>query len=72
MSDFKIKEAPVVNEQAQPILTHEKSLSQKIARGSEAGDILDQDDHAGHSIGHTTECPHQDLSHLRPHQRGTG
>ena len=42
MSDFKIKEAPVVNEQAQPILTHEKSLSQKIARGSEAGDILDQ------------------------------
>ena len=27
---------------ARPILTHEKSLSQKIARGSEAGDILDQ------------------------------
>ena len=42
MSDFKIKEATVVNEHAQPILTHEKSLSQKIARGSEAGDILDQ------------------------------
>ena len=42
MSDFKIKEAPVAHEQTQPILTHEKSLSQKIARGSEAGDILDQ------------------------------
>ncbi len=42
MSDIKIKEASVENEQAQPILTHEKSLSQKIARGSEAGDILDQ------------------------------
>jgi HD-GYP domain-containing protein (c-di-GMP phosphodiesterase class II) len=26
----------------QPILTHEKSLSNKIAQGSEAGDILDQ------------------------------
>jgi HD-GYP domain-containing protein (c-di-GMP phosphodiesterase class II) len=26
----------------QPILTHEKSLSQKIGQGSEAGDILDQ------------------------------
>ena len=42
MSDFKIKEATVVNEQAQPILTHERSLSHKIAQGSEAGDILDQ------------------------------
>ncbi|OGW47693.1 MAG: hypothetical protein A2V62_05610 [Nitrospirae bacterium RBG_19FT_COMBO_58_9] len=42
MSDFKIKEAPAVTEQAQPILTHEKSLSHKIAQGSEAGDILDQ------------------------------
>ncbi len=42
MSDIKIKEAPVANEQAQPILTHERSLSQKIARGSEASDILDQ------------------------------
>ena len=42
MSHFKIKEASVVNEQAQPILTHEKSLSHKIAQGSEAGDILDQ------------------------------
>ena len=42
MSDIKIKEAPIADEQAQPILTHEKSLSQKIARGSEAGDILDQ------------------------------
>lgn len=42
MSDFKIKEVPVAIEQVQPILTHEKSLSQKIAQGSEAGDILDQ------------------------------
>ena len=42
MSDFMNKEAPVADEQARPILTHEKSLSQKIARGSEAGDILDQ------------------------------
>ncbi|MEK7237216.1 MAG: HD domain-containing phosphohydrolase [Nitrospirota bacterium] len=42
MSNFKIKEAPVADEQVQPILTHEKSLSQKIAHGSEAGDILNQ------------------------------
>ncbi|MEK7764459.1 MAG: HD-GYP domain-containing protein [Nitrospirota bacterium] len=42
MSDFKSKEALVEEEQARPILTHEKSLSRKIASGSEAGDILDQ------------------------------
>jgi len=42
VSDSKIKEASVTDEESQPILTHEKSLSQKIARGSEAGDILDQ------------------------------
>jgi HD-GYP domain-containing protein (c-di-GMP phosphodiesterase class II) len=42
VSDLKIKETPVKDEQAQPILTHEKSLSQKIAHGSEARDILDQ------------------------------
>jgi HD-GYP domain-containing protein (c-di-GMP phosphodiesterase class II) len=42
VSDIKINETPVADEQAQPILTHEKSISQKIARGSEAGDILDQ------------------------------
>ena len=42
MSESKIKEVPVAEEQAEPILTHEKSLSQKIARGSEARDILDQ------------------------------
>jgi HD-GYP domain-containing protein (c-di-GMP phosphodiesterase class II) len=42
VSDINIDEAPVEDEQAQPILTHEKSLSQKIARGSEAGDILNQ------------------------------
>ena len=42
MSESKINLAPVEDEDAQPILTHERSLSQKIARGSEAGDILDQ------------------------------
>jgi len=42
VSDIKIKEAPVADKEARPILTHEKSLSQKIARGSEARDILDQ------------------------------
>jgi HD-GYP domain-containing protein (c-di-GMP phosphodiesterase class II) len=42
VSDIKVKEAPIEDKLAQPILTHEKSLSQKIARGSEAGDILDQ------------------------------
>jgi HD-GYP domain-containing protein (c-di-GMP phosphodiesterase class II) len=42
VSDIKIKEAPVADERAPPILTHEKSLSQKIAHGSEARDILDQ------------------------------
>jgi HD-GYP domain-containing protein (c-di-GMP phosphodiesterase class II) len=42
VSDIKIKEAPVADEQARPILTHERSLSRKIAHGSEAGDILDQ------------------------------
>jgi HD-GYP domain-containing protein (c-di-GMP phosphodiesterase class II) len=42
VSDIKIKETPVQDEQSQLILTHEKSISQKIARGSEAGDILDQ------------------------------
>jgi HD-GYP domain-containing protein (c-di-GMP phosphodiesterase class II) len=42
VTDIKIKETRVEDGQAQPILTHEKSLSQKIARGSEARDILDQ------------------------------
>lgn len=28
--------------QSEPLLTHEKSLAQKIGQGSEAGDILDQ------------------------------
>jgi HD-GYP domain-containing protein (c-di-GMP phosphodiesterase class II) len=31
-----------LSDDAQPILTHEKSLANKIAKGSEAGDILDQ------------------------------
>jgi HD-GYP domain-containing protein (c-di-GMP phosphodiesterase class II) len=42
VSDIKIKEAPTADEQAQPILTHERSLTHKIAHGSSAGDILDQ------------------------------
>ena len=42
MSDIKFKEPPVELGQSQPILIHDKSLSQKIARGSEARDILDQ------------------------------
>ena len=42
MSDIKFKEPPAELGQSQPILIHEKSLSQKIAHGSEARDILDQ------------------------------
>ncbi|NOT21277.1 MAG: HD-GYP domain-containing protein [Nitrospiraceae bacterium] len=42
MSNLKIKEIQVEGGQAQPILTHERSLSKKIAQGSEARDILDQ------------------------------
>lgn len=42
MSDFKILQTPTNEEQVQPLLTHEKSLSQKIGHGSEASDILDQ------------------------------
>lgn len=42
MSDPKTLESPVSDEQSQPILTHEKSLTQKIGHGSEAGDLLDQ------------------------------
>ena len=42
MSDAKGLQAAVNEEHAQPLLTHEKSLSQKIGHGSEAGDILDQ------------------------------
>ncbi|HSA64896.1 MAG TPA: hypothetical protein VLE25_09415, partial [Nitrospira sp.] len=33
---------PDVTAAAQPILTHEKSLTKKVAKGSEAGDIYDQ------------------------------
>jgi HD-GYP domain-containing protein (c-di-GMP phosphodiesterase class II) len=42
VSDPKAVQTPAVDDQAQPLLTHEKSLSNKIAQGSEAGDILDQ------------------------------
>jgi HD-GYP domain-containing protein (c-di-GMP phosphodiesterase class II) len=35
-------ETPTSEENEQPILIHEKSLTQKIGQGSEAGDILDQ------------------------------
>lgn len=40
--DPKTLQAPAAEEDMQPILTHEKSLTQKIGQGSEAGDILDQ------------------------------
>jgi HD-GYP domain-containing protein (c-di-GMP phosphodiesterase class II) len=42
VSDSRSIQAPSVEDHTQPILTHEKSLSQKIGQGSEAGDILDQ------------------------------
>ena len=42
MSDSTFKEPPAELGQSQPILIHEKSLSQKVAHGSEARDILDQ------------------------------
>lgn len=42
MNDPKGLQTPVGDDQSQPLLTHEKSLSQKIGHGSEAGDILDQ------------------------------
>jgi HD-GYP domain-containing protein (c-di-GMP phosphodiesterase class II) len=35
-------QSPASEEQTQPILTHEKSLSKKVGQGSEASDILDQ------------------------------
>jgi HD-GYP domain-containing protein (c-di-GMP phosphodiesterase class II) len=40
--DTSSAQAPQVDEHLQPILTHEKSLTAKIAKGSEAGDIVDQ------------------------------
>ncbi|BCA53858.1 hypothetical protein W02_09980 [Nitrospira sp. KM1] len=42
MHDAKVSTAGPDDDQVQPLLTHEKSLSHKIAEGSEAGDILDQ------------------------------
>jgi len=42
VSDFKLVQPAAKDDQTQPLLTHEKSLSQKIGHGSEAGDILDQ------------------------------
>jgi HD-GYP domain-containing protein (c-di-GMP phosphodiesterase class II) len=42
VSNYNTNKSPVANEPTRPILTHEKSLAQKIAQGSEAGDILDQ------------------------------
>lgn len=42
MSDFKLVQPAAKDDPTQPLLTHEKSLSQKIGHGSEAGDILDQ------------------------------
>ena len=42
MSNPKAVQEPVSDDQSQPILTHEKSLTQKIGRGSDAGDLVDQ------------------------------
>ncbi|MBI3355436.1 MAG: HD-GYP domain-containing protein [Nitrospirae bacterium] len=42
MSEPKAVQTQAREDQTQPILTHEKSLSQKIGHGSEAGDLLDQ------------------------------
>ncbi len=42
MSDPKADQTFVSDDQSHPLLTHEKSLSQKIGHGSEAGDLLDQ------------------------------
>ena len=42
MSDPKTAQTPVSDDQSQPLLTHEKSLTQKIGHGSDAGGILDQ------------------------------
>lgn len=42
MADPLRASEPSANQSAQPILTHEKSLTNKVAKGSEAGDIYDQ------------------------------
>ena len=42
MNEPHSAQSPASEEQTQPILTHEKSLSKKIGQGSEASDILDQ------------------------------
>ena len=42
MSEPRSVQTPIGEDYSQPILTHEKSLSQKIGQGSEAGNILDQ------------------------------
>jgi len=42
VSDSKPADGSTSSNQSQPLLTHERSLSHKIAQGSEAGDILDQ------------------------------
>ncbi|MGQ0694073.1 MAG: HD-GYP domain-containing protein [Nitrospiraceae bacterium] len=42
MSDPKTVQTPVSDDQSQPLLTHEKSLTQKIGQGSDAGGLLDQ------------------------------
>lgn len=42
MNESHAAQSPAGEEQTQPILTHEKSLSKKVGHGSEASDILDQ------------------------------
>lgn len=42
MNESHAAQSAASEEQTQPILTHEKSLSKKVGHGSEASDILDQ------------------------------
>lgn len=42
MNEPKAVQTTPTDDPTQPLLTHEKSLSEKVGRGSEAGDILDQ------------------------------
>ncbi len=42
MNESHAVQSTAGEDQTQPILTHEKSLSKKVGHGSEASDILDQ------------------------------
>ena len=63
--------SPAPEDNAHLIFTHEKSLANKIAKGSEAGDILDQQlAMLGHPVDHATECAHQDFPYPWTNERG--